>query len=192
MRSRQAVLAALAFLLALPTAWLWQVVVADGGETAIHVIFAAGSVLLARAAWDFDTPRWTKWVASAAAGALGAVFVLQAVALASRGASLSHFAFDVLGRWPEGLLAVVVLAWFATVLIVDSRGATRVVGWCTLLPAIGFQIVSVWVRLQGTSTAVVDGPAKLLLLLPFVWLITEGAKRPILRRPPEDQPSNST
>ena len=151
------------------------------------MIFAAGSVLLAGAVLDFDTPRWTKWLAGAAAIALGAIFLLQAIALASHATSLSRFAFDVLGRWPESLLGVVILAWFSTVLLLDSRGATRVFGWFALLPAIGFEIVAHVVRYQGGSTAAVDGPAKLLLLLPFVWLITEGAKQPDSQRkePPE-------
>ena len=56
MRSRQGVLAALAFLVALPSALLLQVVLDGGAETTIHVIFAAGSVLLAGAVLDFDTP----------------------------------------------------------------------------------------------------------------------------------------
>ena len=77
------------------------------------------------------------------------------------------------------MLGVVILAWFATGLMLDSRGATRVLGWFAVLPAIGFEIVAHVIRIQGASTAAVDGPAKLLLLLPFVWLITEGAKQEV-------------
>ncbi len=178
MRSRRGLLAAVLFLLALPTALLCQGVFGGGAEVSIHVVFAAGAAMLAGAVFDFATPRWTNWLARLGAGALAAIFLLQAVALAAHQDALTHVVFDIVGRWPEALLGDVVLGWFVMLLLFDSYGATRVLGWFAVMPAIGFEIATHVLLIQDVASAAVPGPAKLLLLLPFVWLFAESAKRP--------------
>jgi len=178
MRSRSAFFASLAFLLALPVAWLCQVLVGGGAETAIHVALAIGAALVAVATFDFATPRWITWLACVGAGSLGAVFLLQAIALATDSVLLSHVVFRVLGQGPERWLGDVVLAWLVVVLLLDSEGATRALGWLAVPPAVGFEIVTQVLRYQEASSFDSTGALKLLLLAPFVWLLAEGAKNP--------------
>jgi hypothetical protein len=71
-------LAALAFLLALPIAFGSQVLFGAGGGTTIHFALAAGCVLLAFSVFDFKPPKWINLMGCASALALGVVFLLQA------------------------------------------------------------------------------------------------------------------
>lgn len=183
MRSRPAFFASLAFLLALPLALLCQAVVGGGAEVAIHVMLGIGSTMLAFAVGDFRTPRWTTWTAGIAAGALAAVFLLQAVALVVDSRLISRVAFDVLGQGPEGWLGDVVLGWFVVVLLFDSHGVTRVLGCLTVMLAIGFEIVTQVLRLQGVASTDSAAALKALFLLPFVWLLLEAAKKPPVNAP---------
>src|SRR5215212_4557113 len=73
-RSPLGLLAAIAFLLALPIAYGCQVLLGSGAGIAIHLALGAGSVLLAFAVFDFQLPRWMNWIGCAAALALGTIF----------------------------------------------------------------------------------------------------------------------
>src|SRR5688572_23208982 len=81
MRSPRGLLAAIFFLLAVPVTFLFQILLGSGASTAIHLALGAGSVVLAFAVFDFKVPRWINWIGCVSAGALGAIFLLQAVAL---------------------------------------------------------------------------------------------------------------
>jgi hypothetical protein len=178
MRSPLGLLAALAFLLAVPIAFGWQILFGSGAGTMIHFVLAAGSLLLAFAVFDFELPRWMNWIGCAAALALGTIFLLQAVALLIPNESLHYFAYEVLGQWPEGWLPDVVILWFVALLVLDSQGKSRILGIVAVSIALCFELYSHILRFGGTSDT---GSLKLLMLLPFVWLLFESMKKPHLK-----------
>jgi hypothetical protein len=57
MRSTLGLLAALAFLLAVPIALGCQILLGSGAGTTIHFALAAGSILLAFSVFDLELPR---------------------------------------------------------------------------------------------------------------------------------------
>ena len=178
MRSPLGLLAALAFLLAVPIAFGWLILFGSGAGTMIHFVLAAGSLLLAFAVFDFELPRWMNWIGCAAALALGTIFLLQAVALLIPNESLNYFAYEVLGQWPEGWLPDVVILWFVAMLVLDSQGKSRILGVVALSIAVCYEFYSHILRYVGTSDT---GSLKLLMLLPFVWLLFESTKKPYLK-----------
>jgi hypothetical protein len=175
MRSPLGLLAALAFLLAIPIALGCQILLGSGAKTAVHFALAAGSILLAFCVFDFELPRWMNWIGCAAALALGTIFLLQAVALLVPMESLHYVGYQVLGQWPEGWLPDVVILWFIAMLVLDSRDKTRIFGIVALSLAVCFELYSHSVRFLGTSDI---ESLKLLMLLPFVWLLFESTKKP--------------
>ncbi len=177
-RSPLGLLAALAFLLAVPIAFGCQILFGSGAGTGIHFALAAGCVLLAFSIFDFELPRWMNWIGCAAGLALGTIFLLQAVALLIPNESLYYFAYGVLGQWPEGWLPDVIILWFVAMLVLDSRDKTRILGIVALSLAVCFELYSHALRLLGTSPT---GTLKLLMLLPFVWLLFESTKKPHLK-----------
>jgi len=177
MRSPLGLLAALAFLLAFPIALGCQILLGSGAKTAVHFALAAGSVLLAFCVFDFKLPRWMNWIGCVAALALGTIFLLQGVALLIPSESLQYVAYQVLGQWPEGWLPDVVLLWFVAMLVVDSQDKSRIFGVVALSIAVCFELYSHILRFGGTSDS---GSLKLLMLLPFVWLLFESTKKPYL------------
>ena len=175
MRSPLGLLAALAFLVGIPISFGWQILFGSGAGTMIHFVLAAGCVLLAFAVFDFELPRWINWIGCAAALALGTIFLLQAVALLIPMESLNYFAYGVLGQWPEGWLPDVIILWFVGMLVFDSRDKSRILGIVAVSLAVCFELYSHILRFGGTSPA---GTLKLLMLLPFVWLLFESTKKP--------------
>jgi hypothetical protein len=180
MRSPLGLLAALAFLLAFPIALGCQILFGSGAGTLIHFVLAAGTLLLAFAVFDFKLPRWMNWIGCVAALALGTIFLLQAVALLIPNESLNYFAYEVLGQWPEGWLPDVVLLWFVALLVFDSQGKSRILGFIAVSIAVCFELYSHILRFGGTSDT---GSLKLLMLLPFVWLLLESIKKPNPKEP---------
>src|SRR5215211_8949794 len=174
-RSPLGLLSAIAFLLALPIAYGCQVLLGSGSGIAIHLALGAGSVLLAFCVFDFELPRWMNWAGCVGALALGTIFLLQAVALLVPMESLYYFAYGVLGQWPEGWLPDVIILWFVGMLVFDSRGKSRILGIVAVSLAVCFELYSHILRFGGTSPA---GTLKLLMLLPFVWLLFESTKKP--------------
>jgi len=144
----------------------------------IHFVLAAGSLLLAFSVFDFKLSRWINWIGCVAALALGTIFLLQAVALLIPNESLNYFAYEVLGQWPEGWLPDVVLLWFVAMLVLDSQGKSRIFGFVAVSIAVCFELYSHILRFGGTSDT---GSLKLLMLLPFVWLLFESTKKPQLK-----------
>src|SRR5829696_3002824 len=174
-RSPLGLLAALTFLMGVPISFGWQILFGSGAGTMIHVVLAAGSLLLAFSVFDFKLPRWMNWIGCAAGLALGTIFLLQAVALLIPNESLNYFAYGVLGQWPEGWLPDVVILWFVALLVFDSQGKSRIFGIVAVSLAVCSELYSHILRFGGTSDS---GILKLLMLLPFVWLLFESTKKP--------------
>src|SRR5215208_2296189 len=149
-RSPLGLLAALTFLVGIPISFGLQILFGSGAGTMIHFVLAAGF-------------------------ALGTIFLLQAVALLIPNESLHYFAYEVLGQWPEGWLPDVLILWFVGMLVFDSQGKSRILGIVALSIAVCLELYSHILRFGGTSDT---GSLKLLMLLPFVWLLFESTKKP--------------
>ena len=150
MRSPRGFLAAIVFLLAVPVAFLCQILFSSGAGTTIHLALGAGSVLLSFAVFDFRLPRWINWIGSVSAAALGAIFLLQGVALLIHSDSLTYLAYQVLGQWPEGLFPVLIILWFVAMLLFDSQGKTRILGFVAMSIAVGFEVYTHTLAYLGT------------------------------------------
>jgi hypothetical protein len=169
--------AAAIFLLALPIAALFQLVIGGGAEAALHFMLALGAALLAVALGDFRAPRFAAWLGRVSLGALGAIFLLQGVALVSDNAALSHVAFQVLGQSLEGWLVAGFLFWCSVLLLVDSRGKTRLFGVVAIGLTVSTRILDFVYTMRGASMGATWPGLKLLYLVPFVWLLLESRKR---------------
>jgi len=75
MKSPRGFAAAVAFLLTLLIAALYQTLVGDRAAV-VHAGLALGSALLSLAVFDFRTPRWVSWIGSLSTGALAAVVLV--------------------------------------------------------------------------------------------------------------------
>jgi hypothetical protein len=180
MRSPRGLLAAVVFLLAVPVTLLSQILFGSGASTTIHVALGAGSLLLAFAVFDFKLPRWINWIGCVSAGALAAIFLLQAVALLIPNDSLNYVAYQVLGQWPEGLFPALLILWFVAMLVFDSQGKTRILGFVAISIAVGFEVYTHTLAYLGTPIEAQPQMLRLLMLLPFVWLLFESTKKPHL------------
>src|SRR5215217_6380683 len=177
-RSPRGLLAALAFLVGIPLSFGWQILFGSGAGTMVHFVLAAGTLLLAFCVFDFELPRWMNWIGCAAGLALGTIFLLQAVALLIPNETLHYFAYEVLGQWPEGWLPDVLILWLVAMLVLDSRGKSRILGIVAMSVAVCLEVYSHILTFSGTSLTEEAGTLKLLLLVPFVWLLIESTKRP--------------
>jgi hypothetical protein len=180
MRSPRGLLAAVVFLLALPVAVLCQVLFGSGDGVAVHLALALGSVLLSFAVFDFKVPRWISWIGCVSAGALAVIFLSQGVADLLQNDSLAYLAYQVLGQWPEGLLPVLLTLWFVAMLLIDSRGKTRILGFVVMSIVVGFEVCRYTLAYLGTPIEAQPRMLTLLMLLPFVWLLIESTKKTYL------------
>ena len=174
MRSIWAVAAAVTMLLSIPLAVASSALGETAPEIVVHVVLGIGMLLFVRAVFDFALPRWINVIGALSAGAFGAVFLLQAVSrVFPEDAALDDIAFGLLGNWPELVLVLGIDVWFLGLLLLGTEGRTRFLGWA-LIP-----IITVYhlVSLVGIILAIsVPSLGVLSLLLPFVWLLIEGAK----------------
>jgi hypothetical protein len=177
MRSLRGFLAAIVFLLAIPVALLGQILFGSGASTTIHLALGAGAVLLSFAVFDFRLPGWINWIGCVSAGALGAIFFLQGVALLIHNDSLTYIAYQVLGQWPEGLFPALLILWFVAMLLFDSQGKTRILGFVAMSTVIGFEVYTHTLAYLGTPIEEQSQMLRLLMLPLFVWLLFESTKK---------------
>ena len=149
-----------------------------GSAVAIHLALAAGCLLVSLSAFDFGTSRWLAWLGCVSAGAFAAIFLLQAVSTLIGNESFSYFTNDVLGFWPEKILLSLITIWLVGMLLTASRGKTRIVGFVAMAIVVCVEAyVYFGLFFLGTNPFLETAAVKLLYLLPFVWLLFEGAKR---------------
>lgn len=175
MRSPRGFLAAVVFLLMLPAAALYQMLFDYGLSVFIHLVLAAGSLLIASAVFDFG--KVAKWINRAAclfACAEAAIFLLQGVSHLIQNDSLTYLAYQVLGQRLEARLVDLFVFWCVAMLLADSRGKTRVFGFVAVSAVVCSEVYKYSLSYLG------DAPAeslKLLVLLLFVWLLLESKKK---------------
>ncbi len=177
MRSNWAVAAAVTILLGLPLAVATQVL--GLGENApqvvVHVVLTIGMLLFVRAIFDFGLPAWINAIGAISAALFAVVFLLQAVSsLVPQNAALDDVAYGVLGNWPERVLGLGIYVWFLGLLLLGSEGRTRLIGWAIVPIVTAYHLIS-----AAGALLAIDVPTLgvFSLLLPFVWLLIEGAKR---------------
>ena len=171
MRSKGGLLASSAFLLALPLAALYQVVIGASVEAVIHGALALGSALMSFAVFDFKTPRWATWMGSISTGVLAAVFFLQGVSEVTHDETLTYVAYRVLGQRLEGWLVNLFMAWCVVVLVVDRKLTGRILGIVAMATVACVQAYSLGLAYRGTSLDAEAPILKILWLTPFVWIL---------------------
>jgi hypothetical protein len=67
----------------------------------------------------------------------------------------------------------VVSLWFVALLLLASAGWSRWLGGAVMLVVVGLEVATFVTLVLGAPM----GSVKLLILLPFVWLLLESAKR---------------
>jgi hypothetical protein len=176
-RSLRGVLAASVCLLAVPIAFLVQLVVGSGAELMLHLVLGVGFLLTAFAVFDFQPPRWLPWVGCLSIGALGATFLLQGISQLLHNDWLTYLAFQILGQQFEALSGDVFLVWCSATVLLISHGKVKLFGIGVMVLAVGAEIYSYAVRYFGSGAGGVSPLLKLVLLLPFVWLLLESSKK---------------
>jgi hypothetical protein len=172
MRSSRGFLGSIVLLSALPVAVLAQILLGSGSSLTMHVALTVGCTLVALSVFDFETPRWAAWIGRVAAGALAAIFLVQAASEMIRNDSFSRFALQTLGNWPERVLITLFIFWLVAVLLTASRGKTRFLGFVAMAVVVCVEAYNYVLLYLGEAHAL-----KILYLLPFVWLLLESRKR---------------
>jgi hypothetical protein len=172
MRSKRAFIGAAIVVLSYPLA-LGVGLIGGGAETVIHLVMGTGFVVFAASVFDFALPRWINVVGAVAAATFGAIFLLQGVSDLTHLEALRYVAFDLLGHHVERLLPDVVYLWFVALLLLASTGWSRWLGWAVMLVVVGLEVATFVTLVLGAPM----GSVKVLILLPFVWLLFESAKR---------------
>ena len=156
----------------MPVAILIQALLASGASITMHVALTVGCVLLSLSAFDFETPAWVAWVGRVASGVFAAIFLLQAASELIRNDSISYFALQVLGNWPERVPVTLLVFWLVAVLLSVSRGKTRILGFVAMAAVVGVDAYNHVLLHLGVADALAA-----LYLLPFVWLLFESRER---------------
>lgn len=175
---------AVVFLAALPVAALCDAL-AGAGEVGIHLTFALGAALMALAIFDFRTPRWIGWMGCAASVFLAVTFLLQGGSMWANDDALIHFAYQILGQRLEAWAGDLFLLWCLAVLLVHSRGWTKIVGAAAMALAIGMRGYAYWLSFHGRSLGTEAPLLQALALLPFLWLVLEAGR-------PKEHPQGAT
>jgi hypothetical protein len=176
-RSLRGVLAASVCLLAVPIALLFQFIVGSGAEMVLHLVLGVGFLLTAFAVFDFEPPRWLPWVGCLSIGALGVTFLLQGISQLLHIDWLTYLAFRILGQKVETWSGDVFLVWCAATVLLMSHGKVKLFGIGVMALAVSAEIYSFSVRYFGSAAGGVSPLLKLVLLLPFVWLLLESSKK---------------
>jgi hypothetical protein len=176
-RSRRGVLAASVCLLAVPVALLFQFIVGSGAEVVLHLVGGVGCLLTAFAVFDFEPPGWLPWVGCLSIGAFGITFLLQGISQLLHIDWLTYLAFQILGQQFETWSVDVFLVWCSATVLLMSHGKVKLFGICVMALAVGAEIYSYGVRYFGSGAGGVSPLLKLVLLLPFLWLLLESSKK---------------
>ena len=176
-RSLRGVLAASVCLLAVPVALLFQLIVGSGAELVLHLVLGVGFLLTAFTVFDFAPPRWLPWVGCLSIGALGVTFLLQGISQLLHIDWLTYLAFQILGQQVEAWSGDVFLVWCSATVLLMSHGKVKLFGIGVMVLAVGAEIYSYGVRYFGSGAGGVSPLLKLVLLLPFVWLLLESSKK---------------
>ena len=182
MRSVRGILAASVCLLAVPVAFVFQLIVGSGAEIVLHLVLGVGFLFTALAVFDFEPPRWLPWVGCLSIGALGATFLLQGISQLLHNNWLTYLAFQILGQQVEALSGDVFLVWCSATVLLLSHGKVKLFGIVVMVLAVSAEIYSYAVRYFGSGAGGVSPLLKLVLLLPFLWLLIESSKRLPLQR----------
>lgn len=177
MRSVRGVLAASVCLAGVPIALLVEILVGGGAELVLHLVFGVGFLLTAFAVFDFQPPRWLPWVGGLSIGALGVTFLLQGISQLLHNDAFTYLAFQVLGQKVEGWLVDIFLLWACAAVLLTGRGKLKVLGICVMALAVCAEIYSNGVRYLGSGAGGVSPLLKLVLLLPFLWLLLESRRK---------------
>jgi len=128
---------------------------------------------------DFKTPSWFTLIGSISTTLLIVIFTLQGLAPFIANETVNWLAFGILGQLPESLLIDLLFIWMIGVLFTDSTGKSRIFGFVCLALAAGLKIYSYILPMFGTTLDEKYPALKILLLLPFAWLMIESKKPPI-------------
>lgn len=176
MRSRRGFLGSLVLLLMLPLAVLYQLLFTSGSDTFVHWVLASGSTLMALAVFDFhQTPSWTQWLGALGALALAIIFFLQGLSHLVHNTAFTYLVYNILGQAPEAWsFRLFLYVWGVAVLILDSRGKTRLLGVIAVLLFLAMEIYRFSITYWGAPS--ITG-LRAVYLVPFVWLLLESAKK---------------
>ncbi len=100
---------------------------------------------------------------------------MQGVSLLIHNDSLTHLAFQVLGQRLGKLLGDALIFWFVAMLLIDSRGKTRVFGFVAMSIVVCMEVYSYGISYFGDANTEASS-LKILYLLPFVWFLFESKK----------------
>jgi len=105
------------------------------------------------------------------------VFLLQGVSELIQNDSLTYLAFQVFGQWLEASLIDLFTFWCIAMLLIDSQGKTRILGFVAMSIVVGVKGYSYGLTYLGSSLNAEAPGLKLLYLLPFAWLLFETRKK---------------
>lgn len=156
---------------------LCQIFFGNVGETILHFAFAVGFALISFAVFDFKIPRWINWTGCVSTGILAVIFLLQGISDLLQNDSLTYLALQVLGQRLEAWLIHLFHLWCIALLLIDSRGKTRILGFAVMSVVVCLEIYSYSLAYLGTSLDAEASGLKLLYFLPFVWLLFESKRK---------------
>ena len=173
MRSPRGFVASIILILGVLSAALAASMFESGAEAIIHLALGASFVVFAFAVFDFGLFGWARVAAGAAIASLAAVFLLQAASDLTHSVSLDYLAYDLLGQRLEKLLGFGFLAWCLALLLIQSRGKTKLLGIITLAAVLSVEAYGYGVAYLG---GVAPGVLKVFYVPLFVWLMLESSK----------------
>ena len=145
-----------------------------GGSEILHLALGGGFVLLALAVFDFRQPAWVKWGAAVPMMILAGIFTIQGLADLTRSPLLADIAYANLGQTGEKLLGDIFIAWCLALVIFDSTGRTRWLGFACIAVVVVVEVYFYWTQATGGD---VNDALKLLYAPLFIWLALESWKR---------------
>jgi len=81
--------------------------------------------------------------------------------------------YDVMGQTPERILPILFFAWCVALVMQDSSGKTRVLGFVVVGLVIVLEVVDLGMNVAGADS---PGILKVFYLLLFAWLLLESRK----------------